>query len=104
MTRLVTQTKLMGIPYVEEIPSDLSKFSLIVDGIFGFSFRPPIREPFGLILKKLAQSNIPIFSIDIPSGIASATNTMVKFLPKNLKKKTYCLPQWRIQEREGGRN
>jgi NAD(P)H-hydrate epimerase len=59
----------MGIPYVEEIPSDLSKFSLIVDGIFGFSFRPPIREPFGLILKKLAQSNIPIFSIDIPSGI-----------------------------------
>lgn len=68
MDRLVTQTEKMGILYLDELPSDLSEFSLIVDAIFGFSFQPPIREPFGSVLRKISSLSIPIFSIDIPSG------------------------------------
>uniref|UniRef100_A0A7E4ZQ61 NAD(P)H-hydrate epimerase n=1 Tax=Panagrellus redivivus TaxID=6233 RepID=A0A7E4ZQ61_PANRE len=71
MQRLVKQTTLMDISYLESLPSDYpSDFKVVVDAIFGFSFKPPIRDPFGDILKTLIkhQSTLPIFSIDIPSG------------------------------------
>ncbi|KAI6179644.1 NAD(P)H-hydrate epimerase [Aphelenchoides besseyi] len=69
MGRLVTQTTKMGIEILNEIPDNLNaKFDLIVDAFFGFSFKPPIREPFGEILVKVNQSKVPVASIDIPSG------------------------------------
>ena len=34
----------------------------------GFSFQPPLRPPFDVILKLIGSSKIPIFSVDIPSG------------------------------------
>lgn len=44
---------------------------VILDSLFGFSFKPPIRSPFDEILKYLAENNdviAPIVSVDIPSG------------------------------------
>ncbi|AQZ10151.1 YNL200C [Zygosaccharomyces parabailii] len=42
----------------------------IVDAIFGFSFKPPIREPFATILDHLygLKDKVPIVSVDVPSG------------------------------------
>lgn len=42
----------------------------IVDAIFGFSFKPPLREPFKGILEQLheLENKVPIVSVDIPSG------------------------------------
>uniref|UniRef100_A0A158P8J9 NAD(P)H-hydrate epimerase n=1 Tax=Angiostrongylus cantonensis TaxID=6313 RepID=A0A158P8J9_ANGCA len=67
MTSLVTQCSGMGIPVESSLPS-LSEFSLVVDALFGFSFQPPVREPFGKIIEAVTQSGIFVFSIDIPSG------------------------------------
>lgn len=67
MRRLIKQATLMDIDFVEEFPKD-RKFNVIVDAFFGFSFKPPIREPFGQILSHVVESRIPVFSIDIPSG------------------------------------
>jgi NAD(P)H-hydrate epimerase len=43
-------------------------YDLILDGIFGFSFEGNIRPPFDAIIKTLQKCQIPIVSIDIPSG------------------------------------
>ncbi|QLG74236.1 hypothetical protein HG535_0G01200 [Zygotorulaspora mrakii] len=42
----------------------------IVDAIFGFSFKPPMREPFESIIDQLyeLQNKIPVVSVDVPSG------------------------------------
>lgn len=42
----------------------------IVDAIFGFSFKPPLREPFQAIVDSLydLQDKVPIVSVDVPSG------------------------------------
>ncbi|CCD25673.1 NADHX epimerase NDAI_0F03550 [Naumovozyma dairenensis CBS 421] len=42
----------------------------IVDAIFGFSFKPPMRPPFQDIVDKLVEleDKIPIVSVDIPTG------------------------------------
>jgi NAD(P)H-hydrate epimerase len=69
MQRLVKQVTLMDIEFVDKLPLDLStRFKVIVDAFFGFSFKPPIREPFGQILGQVVESKVPVFSIDIPSG------------------------------------
>lgn len=46
----------------------LKSTDVILDAIFGFSFSPPLRAPFDAILPVLADSGLPIVSVDIPSG------------------------------------
>lgn len=43
-------------------------YELVVDAIFGFSFKGDVREPFRSILSVLNGLTVPIASIDIPSG------------------------------------
>ncbi|KAM9686388.1 NAD(P)H-hydrate epimerase isoform 3-T3 [Trichechus inunguis] len=43
-------------------------YELVVDAIFGFSFKGDVREPFRSILKVLSGITVPIASVDIPSG------------------------------------
>ncbi|VDK79335.1 unnamed protein product [Litomosoides sigmodontis] len=73
MERLVTQTKKMDIPHVGgsifKNPCEIkNKFTFIVDALFGFSFKPPLREPFDEIIEAVNKSCLPVVSIDIPSG------------------------------------
>uniref|UniRef100_A0A7S1PH22 NAD(P)H-hydrate epimerase n=1 Tax=Percolomonas cosmopolitus TaxID=63605 RepID=A0A7S1PH22_9EUKA len=70
---LIQQCRVMGIPLIEggaEAVSDekLRKYDLVLDGIFGFSFEGDIRDPYASIIDKVKKSNIPVFSIDVPSG------------------------------------
>ena len=61
---------MMDIPFLKACPDVLAvtKYRLIVDGVFGFSFKPPVRETFKDIVNLLTQTNVPVVSIDIPSG------------------------------------
>lgn len=66
---LVQQVSDVNIEILDALPPDVDKFDVVVDAIFGFSFKPPLREPFGEVLAQLAE--IPqskLASIDIPSG------------------------------------
>jgi NAD(P)H-hydrate epimerase len=50
-------------------PPDLdTRFDLIVDAVFGFSFRGKPREPFVTILKRMAETRLPVVAVDVPSG------------------------------------
>ena len=46
----------------------LKEADVILDAIFGFSFKPPVRAPFDDALTLIAGSKLPIVSVDIPSG------------------------------------
>ena len=43
-------------------------YNLVIDAIFGFSFKGSVREPFASILEVLKNTTVPLASIDIPSG------------------------------------
>lgn len=60
----------MDIPFLDECPDILTvmKYRFIADGLFGFSFRPPVRETFVDVMKLMSEADLPIASIDIPSG------------------------------------
>lgn len=69
---LTTQCEKLDIPFLSFLPSDPTllndSYNLVVDALFGFSFKPPIREAFTGILENLKKTDIPIASIDVPSG------------------------------------
>ena len=46
----------------------LRNSDIVLDAIFGFSFKPPVRAPFDSALPLIAKSGLPIISVDIPSG------------------------------------
>ncbi|XP_015603338.1 NAD(P)H-hydrate epimerase [Cephus cinctus] len=58
------------IPLLENISQlkESSEYLLIVDALFGFSFKPPVRETFVPIIRTLETASVPVCSIDIPSG------------------------------------
>ncbi|KII61007.1 NAD(P)H-hydrate epimerase [Thelohanellus kitauei] len=45
-----------------------NSYNLIIDAIFGFSFKPPLRPPFDTVVSLLSASKCPICSIDVPTG------------------------------------
>ena len=53
---------------VEPLKQALTSSDVVLDAIFGFSFKPPIRAPFDAALPLISQSKLPIVSVDIPSG------------------------------------
>jgi NAD(P)H-hydrate epimerase len=46
----------------------LATTDVVLDAIFGFSFKPPVRAPFDAALPLIDHAKLPIISVDIPSG------------------------------------
>jgi len=64
---LVKQLEVMEVPFVDCLPTGVS---VIVDAVFGFSFRGTggVREPFGSAIAKINESEASIICVDVPSG------------------------------------
>ena len=62
----------MDIDFLPDFNSiDWSKVKIVVDSLFGFSYRPPLRAEFSSILSKLSTLDTKqhiLVSVDIPSG------------------------------------
>lgn len=68
---LTHQCQAMSISFLDSLPSedDVNKhFDLIVDALFGFSFKPPVRPEFEDVLRILKNTSVSLCSVDIPSG------------------------------------
>lgn len=72
---LLVQCRKFDITIMETVPNQQERFNelgnLIVDSVFGFSFKPPNRNSdFAVLLNLMhaASSRMPLVSIDIPSG------------------------------------
>ncbi|CAM9471390.1 unnamed protein product [Phaeothamnion confervicola] len=64
---LVKQCEWHEIPVLDDLPDAplSSSFDVIIDAIFGFSFRGMPRPPFDAIL---ARGAVPVVAVDVPSG------------------------------------
>ncbi|EEX93753.1 sugar kinase [Vibrio orientalis CIP 102891 = ATCC 33934] len=50
---------------------------LIVDGLLGTGLSCDVREPMQVIIGKINEANLPVVSIDIPSGLCSDTGSIL---------------------------
>lgn len=60
--------KSLGIPFAHAA-ADLAACDAIIDGCFGFGLTRAITGTLAADIQTLNQQNIPVFSIDLPSGI-----------------------------------
>ncbi|XP_059048346.1 NAD(P)H-hydrate epimerase [Achroia grisella] len=68
---LFEQCKRFGVTIVDKLPplQDLAdNYNVLVDALFGFSFKPPVRDELKPALDALIKSGLPVCSVDIPSG------------------------------------
>lgn len=61
-------TTLPPSPDLDDFRAALRSSDVILDAIFGFSFKGPIRAPFDGVLPLITDSGLPVVSVDIPSG------------------------------------
>lgn len=73
LQNLVKQNIALGVQVLTEPdynPGNLEEnFDLVIDAVFGFSFRGIPREPFVNILNIMKDTTVPILSVDVPSGL-----------------------------------
>lgn len=74
-TNLVAQCESLDVPFLDELPTkeDInSQYNVVLDAIFGFSFKGwrggGKDTPFDSIIATLKTVDVPIVSIDVPSG------------------------------------
>lgn len=58
---------------IGEFPTSHSDYTLIIDGLFGTGFKGRVREPYAALIEKANGSAVPIFAVDIPSGVDGST-------------------------------
>ena len=91
-TRLITQCENYEIKISEKIydnKEDYEKifknYDIIVDALFGFSFKGEIRQPFKTIIEAMKKFENKIISVDIPSGFdIDKGNIFDTFIPMGL--------------------
>lgn len=50
------------------LPDNINVYDVLVDALFGFSFKPPVRPKFLSVMDVLKSTHKPICSVDVPSG------------------------------------
>jgi NAD(P)H-hydrate epimerase len=67
-SRLVTQLKNLSVPFTQDFSSALSSADFVIDAIFGFSVRLPIKPPFDAAITAMETTRKPVLAIDTPSS------------------------------------
>ena len=112
-TRLITQCENYDIKIYEKIleKNEYEKIfeqcDIIIDALFGFSFKGEIREPFKTIIDAMKKFENKIISVDIPSGFdIDKGNIFGTFIPKGLISLTLpklCSKNFKGEHYLGGR-
>jgi ADP-dependent NAD(P)H-hydrate dehydratase / NAD(P)H-hydrate epimerase len=91
-TQHYNYAKSIGISQVFHV-SDLKKCDLIVDGLFGFNLDRPMNNSLISIINEINDMQIPIVSIDLPSGIHADTGDVLGSAIQATH--TLCLGLWK---------
>lgn len=67
-SRLVTQLKNLDIQFTDNFSAALATADLVIDAIFGFSVRLPIKPPFDAVITAMETASKPVLAIDTPSS------------------------------------
>lgn len=78
---------------IEEIDKELQGCDIIVDAIFGTGLNGEVREPARSIIEKINETNIPVISVDIPSGLDCDKGVALGTAVKAAKTVTFVSPK-----------
>jgi NAD(P)H-hydrate epimerase len=85
--------ELQNLQDIEGIGKELQECDIIVDAIFGTGLSGEVREPARSLIKKINETNIPVISVDIPSGLDCDEGMALGTAIKATKTVTFVSPK-----------
>lgn len=85
--------ELQNLQDVEAAEKDLQGSTVIVDAIFGTGLRGEVREPIRTLIRKINGTNVPVVSVDIPSGLDCDEGTELGAAVEAAKTVTFVAPK-----------
>ncbi|WP_392535529.1 NAD(P)H-hydrate dehydratase [Nostoc sp. C117] len=83
----------LGIPIYQEIEQLLDS-DLLIDGLFGFGLEKNLTDRIASAINQLNDLSVPIFSIDLPSGLHTDTGEVLGTAIRATY--TFCLGLWKL--------
>ncbi|MFS0515976.1 NAD(P)H-hydrate dehydratase [Nostoc sp. UIC 10607] len=83
----------LGIPIYQKI-EQLPDSDLLIDGLFGFGLERNLTDPIASAINQLNELSVPIYSIDLPSGLHTDTGEVLGTAIRATH--TFCLGLWKL--------
>ncbi|MBC1220066.1 NAD(P)H-hydrate dehydratase [Nostoc sp. UCD121] len=83
----------LGIPIYQTI-EQLPDSDLLIDGLFGFGLERNLTDPIISAINQLNELSVPIYSIDLPSGLHTDTGVVLGTAIRATH--TFCLGLWKL--------
>ncbi len=83
----------LGIPIYQTI-EQLPDSDLLIDGLFGFGLERNLTDPIASAINQLNELSLPIYSIDLPSGLHTDTGEVLGTAIRATR--TFCLGLWKL--------
>ena len=83
----------LGIPIYQTI-EQLPDSDLLIDGLFGLGLERNLTDPIASAINQLNELSVPIYSIDLPSGLHTDTGEVVGTAIRATH--TFCLGLWKL--------
>ncbi|MGJ5633042.1 NAD(P)H-hydrate dehydratase [Nostoc sp. CALU 1950] len=83
----------LGIPIYQTI-EQLPHSDLLIDGLFGFGLERNLTDPIASAINQLNELSVPIYSIDLPSGLHTDTGEVLGTAIRATH--TFCLGLWKL--------
>ncbi|WP_416212788.1 NAD(P)H-hydrate dehydratase [Nostoc sp. LEGE 12450] len=83
----------LGIPIYQTI-EQLPDSDLLIDGLFGFGLERNLTDPIASAINQLNELSVPIYSIDLPSGLHTDTGVVLGTAIRATN--TFCLGLWKL--------
>jgi ADP-dependent NAD(P)H-hydrate dehydratase / NAD(P)H-hydrate epimerase len=83
----------LGIPIYQTI-EQLPNSDLLIDGLFGFGLERNLTDPIASAINQLNELSVPIYSIDLPSGLHTDTGEVLGTAIRATH--TFCLGLWKL--------
>ncbi len=81
--------------------NDFKNYSVIVDALFGIGLSKPVPVKLGEIIKRVNAANIPVVSVDVPSGINATTGEILGSAIRASATVTFGYPKTGLLKQEG---
>ena len=83
----------LGIPIYQTI-EQLPDSDLLIDGLFGYGLEKNLTDPIASAINQLNELPVPIYSIDLPSGLHTDTGEVLGTAIRATH--TFCLGLWKL--------
>ncbi len=87
--------------HIGKIEKALHGYNVIVDAIFGTGLRGEVREPIRTLIAKINEADIPVVSVDIPSGLSCDDGSVLGTAVKATKTVTFVAAKTGFFQKSG---